>query len=79
MSEHKEYQTDSLDKLLSWWPELRKLTEHASVIGIRLVVEQKDRFGLGLTRTAAFDFKNPSWAKFFVEEAQRHQREGSDA
>lgn len=72
MSAHKEYQTDSLDKLLSWWPELQKLTEHGNFIGIRLVAEKDGT-------TAAFDFKKPG-AKFFVEEAQRQQlREGSDA
>ncbi len=53
MTEHK---AETLEDFLKWWPELQKLTEHANVIGIRLVCRQEDKFGLGLARTAAFQF-----------------------
>lgn len=56
MADHKEHRAESIEKLLEWWPELRKLTEHTKITGIRIVCEQKDKFGLGLTKTAAFQF-----------------------
>jgi len=49
MADHKEHRAESIEKLLEWWPELRKLTEHANVIGIRVVAEKDGK-------TAAFQF-----------------------
>ena len=52
----KEHRAETLEKLLQWWPELQKLTEHTNVIGIRIVCKQKDKFGLGLEARAGFTF-----------------------
>jgi len=52
----KEHKAETREDLLKWWPELAKLFEHANVIGIRIVCKKKDKFGLGLERTSAFQF-----------------------
>ena len=39
----KEHKAETIEKLLEWWPELRKLTEHANVTGIRIVVQKDDK------------------------------------
>lgn len=41
----KEHKAETIEKMLEWWPELRSLTEHAKVIGIRLVVQHRDEKG----------------------------------
>lgn len=56
----KEHKAETIEDMLKWWPELRKLTEHANVIGIRIVC----RKGRGLKShllderdlTSAFQF-----------------------
>lgn len=46
----KEHKAQTLEELLKWWPELRKLTEHTKVIGIRIVAQN------GTGAVAAFEF-----------------------